>query len=236
MIGYVQLATTVFGRNGGNINPIYMSVFYGSTTSMLMQYLDAVLLSRWSYEAQGPTSGLGGQNPLRTPRDATLRKDSSVQGTRAFFSRLKFGWEESFRARSASTPWQINRVPKFFPDHPEMVPTKTQFLYRSAQEFLLSLVFLDALKLMGRDTSMTAIYFAPTRVPFFTRLQDVTVEEATVRLIASVMHWVTIKCLLQLMYDGAAILIIASDLGRIERWPPLYGAWTECWSIRQFWG
>ena len=39
------------------------------------------------------------------------------------------------------------------------------------------------------------------------------------RLIASVvMHWVATICLLQIMYDGATIIVIGSDLGRIERW------------------
>lgn len=56
-----------------NINVLHMSIFVGSTMSMLMQYLDSVLLSRWSYEAQGPTSALGGQKPLRTPSSASQR-------------------------------------------------------------------------------------------------------------------------------------------------------------------
>ena len=236
MISYVSLATTEFGRKGGTMSPIYMSVFHGSTTSMLMQYLDAVLLSRWSYEAQGPTSGLGGQKPLRTANDAALQKSNAATEVGALSSRLKFGWEEAIRHRSAGTPWQINRIPKFFPDHPRKMPTKQQFLSRMTLEFLLSLSFLDALSLVGRDPSMNSVYFSSSKVPFFTQLQDVTAEETMVRLFATVTHWITIKCLLQVMYDGAAIPIIALDLGRIERWPPLFGAWTECWSIRQFWG
>lgn len=234
MIGCVQLAMHAIQTKDGNINPLYMSIFVGSTTSMLMQYLDSVLLSQWSYEAQGPTSALGGQKPLQTPNDASQRKRYSILGTLSW--RLKFGWEEAFRARSTGTPWQVNHVPKFFPDHPKMVPTKTQFLYRTAQEFLLSVLILDVMSFIGRDVSINSVYFASSQVPFLTRLQDVTVEEVMLRLIASVMHWVATVYLLQVLYDSAAIMVIAFGLGRIERWPPLFNAWSECWSIRQFWG
>ena len=234
MIGCVHLAMHAIQTIDENINPLYMSIFVGSTTSMLTQYLDSVLLSRWSYDAQGPTSALGGQKSLRTLSGVSQRQRNSRLGTLS--SRLKFGWEESFRARSTGTPWQVNHVPKFHPDRPEMVPTKTQFIYRMTQELLLSALALDVMSFMGRDVSMNSVYFASSQVPFFIRFQDVTVEEVILRLFASVMHWVATVCLLQVMYDSAAIVVIASDLGRIERWPPLFNVWTECWSIRQFWG
>ena len=237
MIGYVQLSMHAIHVKDRNINAFYMSIFLGSTTSMLMQYLDSVLLSRWSYEAQGPTSALGGQKPLRTPSSASKPTEGDYLSS-TFFSRLRFGWEEAFRARSTRTPWQVNHVPSFFPDHPKMVPTKMQFLYHMASEFLLSVLVLDVMSFMGQgqDASMNSVYFASSQVPIFTRLRNMTVEELIVRLTASVMHWVAIICLLQVMYDGAAIVVIGLDLGRIERWPPLFNSWNECWSIRQFWG
>jgi len=144
--------------------------------------------------------------------------------------------EEAFRSRSAHTPWQVNHVPKFFPDRPGMIPTKMQFLYRIAKDVQLSVLFLDVISFMGRDVSINSVYFASSQIPFFTRLRDVTVEEVILRLFASLMPWLVTICLLQVMYDGAAIMVIALGLGRIERWPTLINAWTECWSVRQFWG
>lgn len=94
MAGCVQLAMRANQTKDENNNAIHMSIFVGSTTSMLMQYLDSVLLSRWSYEARGPTSALGGQKPLRTPTSASQRKRNSVPG--ALSSRLKFGWRRHF--------------------------------------------------------------------------------------------------------------------------------------------
>lgn len=117
-----------------------------------------------------------------------------------------------------------------------MIPTKMQFLYRIAKDVQLSVLFLDVISFMGRDVSINSVYFASSQIPFFTRLRDVTVEEVILRLFASLMPWLVTICLLQVMYDGAAIMVIALGLGRIERWPTLINAWTECWSVRQFWG
>ena len=236
MIGWVQLSIHAIRIGDEDINVLHMSIFVGSTTNMLMQYLDSVLLSRWSYEAQGPTSALGGQKPLRTPSRASRPEGNYLSSTLS--SRLRFGWEEAFRARSTRTPWQVNHVPSFFPDRPKMVPTKTHFLYWMALEFLLSVLILDVMSLMGQgqDAPMNSVYFASSQVPFFTRLQNVTIKEAVLRLMASFMHWLATICLLQVIYDGAAIAVIALGLGQIERWPPLFNSLTECWSVRQFWG
>ncbi|KAL6719423.1 hypothetical protein ACLMJK_003663 [Lecanora helva] len=234
MLSYVPLVIGSLQMQDDSLKPIYMSVFFGGTASMLMQYLDSALLSRWSYEAQGPTSAAGGQKSLRSPSDAFLRKQQSTRD--ALYSRLAFGWEEAFRARYVRTPWEVNHVPKFFPERPDLLPTKTQFLYRFAQELLFSILFLDVIGLLGRDKSKSAIILSADRISLITRLHDVTDEEIVVRIFASLMHWLAIVCLLQVMYDCVAIVVISLDLGRIERWPPVFNYWGECWSIRQFWG
>ena len=227
MTWYVRLAL-VAQRKSADVTSLQVTICVGPATGMLMQYLDSVLLSQWSYEAKGPTSDLGGQKSLRIPK-----KDSKHN---TILLRLKFGLEEAFRGRSARTPWEVSNVPPFSPDDPEQIPTKKEFLYSMATEMMISLLALDILSLLGRDTSMSFVYFAASKVPLFTRLQEVTLEEVLLRTIASIMHWIATIWLLQVVYDAAAIITIASGLGRVERWPPLFNAWVHCWSIRQFWG
>ena len=235
VLGCLFLSWRAGRTNQNDIHQFYMSFLTGSTSSMVLQYLDSVLLSCWTYEAQGPTSGLGGQTAIRTPSSPSHLVRKSRSGT-ILLDRLLFGLEETFRARSAGTPWEVKHVPEFFPDGPNMVPTRRAYLIRMIRRCLLSLLVVDVISYMGRDASMNSINFAPNRVPFFTRFGDVHAEEVMLRLISSTLHWVTIVHLLQAMYDTSAILVIGLGLGRIERWPPLFGSWTECWSIRQFWG
>ena len=102
MLGCMQLALRIVRIKDDTTHQLYMSMLMGSTASMVMQYLDSVLLSRWSYEAQGPTSALGGQTKLRTRSGAAQHEGR--RSADMSFSRLVFGWEETFRARSTRTP------------------------------------------------------------------------------------------------------------------------------------
>lgn len=234
MLGSVQLALRTIGTKTEITHSLHMSIFMSSNISMILQYLDSVLLSRWTYEAQGPTSALGGQKNLRTTRDVTQQELKPHAST--LVRRLVFGWEEAFRPRSTRTPWEVNHVPKFFPDRPDMVPMRAQFIYWTGRRCLISFFIVDVISFIGRDATLNSVNFASDRIPFFTRLQDVTGQEVLLRFISSALHWATFGFLLQAMYDTLAVGAVVLDLGRIERWPPLFNRWTECWSVRQFWG
>ncbi|CAF9935285.1 MAG: hypothetical protein HETSPECPRED_009728 [Heterodermia speciosa] len=234
MISCALLAMHTVRAADKSINPLYTSIFSGGCTGMVLQYLDSVMLSRWTYEAQGPTSALGGQKLLRASKvPIEPKKDRHPN---AFFSRLRFGWDEAFRCRSPRSPWEVKHVPRFFPDRPDREPSKTEFLYMMTKEFFVSVLFLDILSLMGRDVSGNPAKFASSEIPLFTRLPSLSAEVVILRLVSSVMHWVVTAFLLQVMYDAAAIAVVLFDFGRVERWPPLFNSWVECWSIRQFWG
>lgn len=231
MLTYVYLALHASRIHHDTTNQLYLNILAGSTASLTLQYLDSTLLSRWDYTARGPTSGLGGQKSLLDGKNGQNR---SV--TTTFTSRLVFGWEETFRARSARSPWEVKNVPSFDPKRPHEVPTKAQFLRWAALRCLVSFFLVDLVSYLGRDTSKNAVYFAHSQIPVLTRWHHVTAEQLVLRLVSSVLHWVMAACLLQGLYDGAAIAVIGLGLGRIERWPPLFNRLGECWSIRHFWG
>ena len=234
MLACMQLALHTARVKDESTQPLYMSILMNSTTTMVMQYLDSVLLSCWTYEAQGPTSALGGQTNLRKPSDLQHHGKYPRSGT--VVERLVFGWEEAFRSRSARTPWEVNHVPKFFPEEPDLVPSKAQFLYWTSVRCIISFLVVDVISFLGRDATSNSINFASSRIPFFSRLRDVTAEELFLRLVSSALNWVTVVYLLQALYDTAAVVVIGLGLGRIERWPPLFNSWKECWSVRNFWG
>ena len=234
VLACMQLALRTVHVKNQSTHLFYINLLMSSTVAIMLQYLDSVLLSRWSYEAQGPTSALGGQVNLRKPNDSQQHGKQARSGT--VVERLVFGWEEAFRSRSARTPWEVNHVPKFFPEDPDLVPSRAQFLHWTSRRCLISFLFVDAIGLLERDATSNAIRFTSSRIPFFSRLQDVTAEELILRLVSSVLNWVMFVYLLQTLYDIIAVVVIGLGLGRIERWPPLFNSWKECWSVRNFWG
>lgn len=79
-------------------------------------------------------------------------------------------------------------------------------------------------------------HFGPSRIPLFARWRHVTGEELMVRSASSLLQWIVFAFVLQSFHDITTLLVIGLDRGRIEKWPPLFNRWRECWSIRRFWG
>ncbi|KAL9007365.1 MAG: hypothetical protein Q9173_007343 [Seirophora scorigena] len=235
MLSYVYLAFHSSRAHHGTTSDLYLHSLTSYTATMALQYLDSALLSRWTYAAQGPTSGLGGQKCLRRETDGD--GENAHRAPTTFTSRLRFGWEEAFRARSPASPWQVKNVPWFDLSHPEALPTKARFVRTAALRCVVSLFIVDALGWMGGDASMNAVHFAPRRVSVLARWRDVTGEELALRVVSSLLHWVTFLCMMQALYDGVTVVVVGLlGWGRVERWPPLFNRWGECWSVRRFWG
>ncbi|KAL8854164.1 MAG: hypothetical protein Q9221_001086 [Calogaya cf. arnoldii] len=216
MLGYILLALRNSEAHRHATHQLFLIMSMGGTASIAFQYLDSALLSCWTYSARGPTSDLGGQK--------NLQKGDPHHSRGPLTSKLVFGWEEAFRARSASSPWEVPNVPKFYPadKHPNRLPTKAQFLRYAALRCLVSFCVVDLIGWMGRDVSMNAVRFASERISLIARWQDVTGEELVLRLVCSFLHWLVAFCILQGIYYGSAIVVVGLGYGKIERWPPLF--------------
>lgn len=214
------------------LDSIFLSILaQGGTPLIFLTYIDTALLSKWTFEAQGPTSSLGGQTVLRLEG-----KDGSKDIHKTVWKRLNFGFKQCFRARSAGSPWEVNNVPPFFRDCPGLIPTRRQFLYITGRKILINLLLLDAFGIASRYNGENTASFDAARIPFFSRLGDVTIEEFVTRMVSVVMFWVVGGTFLQAYYDCVAFVIIGLGLGRTAHWPPFFGHFTQLWSLRQFWG
>ncbi|KAL8995981.1 MAG: hypothetical protein Q9169_004397 [Polycauliona sp. 2 TL-2023] len=223
MLSYVFLAFRNCELHRHTTHQLFLTTPTVGTIAIAFQYLDSALLSRWTYSTQGPTSALGGQKNLQT---------DPHKSPGSWTSKLVFGWEEAFRARSASSPWEVPNVPKFYPadKHPNRLPTKAQFLGDATLRCLMSFCLVDLIGWMGRDASMNPVNFASERVPLVARWRDVTGEELVLRFVSSVSYWASNFCVLQMIYYGTAIVVVGAGWGKIERWPPLFNRVTGCWS------
>ncbi|KAI4106141.1 MAG: hypothetical protein LQ339_003138 [Xanthoria mediterranea] len=225
MLGYVYLCLHATETHR-HIHSMYRTVMVSGTGILAFQYLDAALLSRWAYSARGPTSALGGQKSLRSC-------EARLQGT--VTSRLLFGWEEAFRARSARSPWAVPNLPSFYPDDPDRLPTRGQVVRGAALRCLVCFLVVDTISWTTRGANDPSL-FVPSRIPLFARWRYVTRDELMVRSVSSLMQWVVFAFVLQAYHDITILLVIGLGRGRIEKWPPLFNRWRECWSIRRFWG
>lgn len=80
----------------------------GNTLGFFLQYLDAGILLRWSFEARGPTSAQGGMlHTVNRRHDSSRVKTEKGRADRFWLERVKFGlWIAlPLSTRLVNTPW-----------------------------------------------------------------------------------------------------------------------------------
>ena len=213
-------------RNGVNRN-IWASFLASNLLGQCLQYADMALLSRWSYEADGPTSALGGQRNLKIEASG---KPVSTMG------RVRFALFTTWAARLANSPWEVKNTPPFRTGDPTFVPSRGRFLRDTALKLSACIIIINLIDLIPAKPAQNSILFSGARVPLFARLWDVTGEEAVVRVGASLLGWFINYCILEAMYDTLAIVFVALRLTGVSAWRPIFGDLQDCRSLRRFWG
>ncbi|KAH7115876.1 membrane bound O-acyl transferase family-domain-containing protein [Dendryphion nanum] len=96
-------------------------------------------------------------------------------------------------------------------------------------------ILLDMISMAGKDTSRNAVLFAENKVPFFSRLGEITSEDIAIRIMSSLIASTVTYLLFQFLYSGGAVLTVGLGLGHVQEWRPLFGEFTEIWSLRNTW-
>ena len=199
------------------------SILAGNGPTYLLRYLDLALLSRWSYEAGGPTSPSASQREVR--RKTAV--DSDGVGGRSgpsgrFSDRLRFGLVATLSSRHVDTAWEVKNVPRFSPDRPRYVPSLPAYLRQSAFAALVCYLVVD---LFGLDVrpERNAVLFAPQNVAFFARTGSLTAEQLAVRLVSSLTVWISIYCVSRMGYSLLALVAVGTGLNTVSAWQPMFG-------------
>ena len=199
---------------------LYLNLLGSTACSLLFEYIDSALLR--GLEAPDRENGKEGSGTANSDMKPALR-------------RLQFGLGKPFNGRASGTPEEVKNVPLFCPLEPGKLPTRTEFLCGNAARCIAYFALLDIAGIAG-EPDKKAIHFASEKIPFLTRISDVTIEDLVVRLISGITTWVLSYALLQALYSGTAFTTVAFGISKLESWRPLFGSLADCWSIRQFWG
>ncbi|KAB5571998.1 membrane bound O-acyl transferase family-domain-containing protein [Coniochaeta sp. 2T2.1] len=195
-------------------------------------YLDQAVLSRWTFEAKGPTAFFPPTERKTTPHSNGKIQQQASGSARA---RFLFGLSVSCDRRLLNTPWEVKNCPRFSSKDKDYVPSRSRFLLKATTVFVACCLFFDFVSVASAMHQPVLSDFAPDKVPFFTRLDEVTAGEFVTRLIVSLMHWVGGYFFLQAAYYSAAIPSVLLG-GEVRGWRPAFGRLSELYSIRKFWG
>jgi hypothetical protein len=196
----------------------------GCITSLdILRYLVVALIQPWDFHSRGPSS-TGGEK---------IKKQPPARDT--VFSRLKFGYETAYSNRHCNTPFEVSKTPHFSGKDPSYVPSKVSWLFSTSLYILFAYLMLDSMSL-SHDPVQTEIMFSHSKVPFFTRLHEITIEECIQRLVAVTTIGGFGIPVVYLLMRIPAFLFVALGVQKAEQFPPLFN-FNEGfpWSVSRFW-
>ncbi|KUI61968.1 hypothetical protein VP1G_09110 [Cytospora mali] len=228
-------------------HPIARPFLGAASIFLVILYIDAAVLSRWTFEAQSPTSPLGGLDPRMRENpekneDAnppTSTKSTSTQSG-SFAARLAFGFKIASQSRFPRTVWAA----KGSPDFPQaIVPSRASFLIGNVLKCVTYILLLRLGNSLG-DPSQSATLFSSANIPLAGNIIHPRTSPSTYidlaqlgsRLLGVLGYWTVQYLIINLLYGILATFSVALHITNVDVWPPVFGRFNEAWSLRQFWG
>ena len=215
---------------------LWASLLATNASTYVLQCLDLALLDQWNFDDGGPVQ------KTRDPRKSSMveaveRKRKKVPSCRdgTTWERLCFGLNATLSPRHLNTPYQVKNVPAWSSASSEHIPSRENFLWRTAFIVLFGYMILDLCSL-GAQPERNAIMFSSDKVGFFSRLGYLGTEENTVRVLTALVQWLHMYCVLRVIYGLSSFLAVGSGISEVEDWAPPFGSLSEAYSIRRFWG
>ncbi|ROV95999.1 hypothetical protein VMCG_07994 [Cytospora schulzeri] len=134
-----------------------------------------------------------------------------------------------WNVRRVRTPWEVKNVPS---TAGLQTQSRTTFVLRRIGVTLLAYIFVDVVvSLPPPDLAMVR----PDKATLFS-LRGLGVDDIIFRIIMTISYWLTTGILNLFMTNVGAIVSVLLGLSRPVDCPPLYGPFSEAYSIRRFWG
>uniref|UniRef100_P9WEG8 Acetyltransferase fsoF n=1 Tax=Humicola fuscoatra TaxID=112175 RepID=FSOF_HUMFU len=222
-------------------NPVNRAFLGAASVFLVILYVDAAILSRWTFASQSPTSSLGGLIPPTT-RDTpkTQNNATTAETSASFLRKLSFGFLIALQSRFPATPWAVPRLPPFHKADPKHTPTKSAFLLKNTTKCLVYLLLLRATSGLGNPDD-NPVVFASDRIPLFSRLGDkgpggITLSEIGTRVGAVMGYWAIQYAVIDLLYSLLAVVAVSLHLTDVKGWVPVFGSVSDARGVRLFWG
>ena len=125
-------------------------------------------------------------------------------------------------------------LPVFSPENPKLIPSRPAFLRWTAFKIIAYYITLDILGL-GADAETSMRTFAPQRIPFFSRLSEITMEEIATRFLTTLVSGIGIYCSQDGLQSLFALVAVGMGASEVRSWPPRFGSLHDAYTIRRFW-
>ena len=194
----------------------WASLLSGTAVGFALQYVHLVLLSQRSFQ-----------------QDDTPRASNRQESLNRVRTRLRFGFSSTFSFRDINLPTQVKNVPEFS-QGPGQIPSRKVFVLQQTIATLICTLVLD-ISANQPPPPDYAVIFAWDNVPLLTRSRNVTGPKMSLKLVTTLVYWVNMYCVMQLVTSLFAIIAVGLNISYAAQWRSLYGSPLEAYTLRRFW-
>ena len=206
-------------------------IIISSISSVPLIYFDRLIYRKWAYEDR---RAIFGTAPQKSVKKDALDSDTIADGEDTYSSRFSFGQEVSGTVRGPGTSWEVKGLPHFSSTDPQWIPSPTVFIAWKLAIiipcFFLNEYVMDARLAVDHDLML------PSRVPFLTRVGEITQDEVVARLIVGVWTWTHGYCFMQMFFGFPALIAVCFKPSEVALWRPAFGSIQDAYTVRGFWG
>lgn len=131
--------------------------------------------------------------------------------------------------RRIGTPWQVKNVPSTKGLEKQSRP---EFIFRRATVTILAYLFVDFIASMPPPEPALV---QPDKASLFPQ-HGLSIDDVIFRTIMTFSYFLTTAILNLFMTNVGAIFVVLTGLNKPTDCPPLYGSFSEAYTIRRFWG
>lgn len=209
----------------------------GYLATFVLQYISTALLSRWSFEEDGPSPvALPQEQGTKPGGDIKQEKSNKKRSPRdTFGAHLKFGFLIATSFRYSGTPHEVKNVPNFSAEDRTFIPSRAVFLRQKAKEFFFCYLVLDLLNLGADPAGTDTDLYSPETIPLLTRLSSLPGEQLIIRLFVTLGFGLGVCCFQQGVHSLTAFIDVGLRLSEVKTWRPEFGSLSEAYTVRRFW-
>lgn len=216
----------------------WSSIFAGTILAPTLVYFDRLIQRKWRFEDRHAIFSTNldqksedyATKQSKTPAKTADRSDPE-DTTQARFA---FGNEVSGTVRGPGTAWEVKGLPHFSSNDPQWVPSPLLFIVSKTAVFL-ACFFLNDYAVDARE-ALDKDLLQPSKVPFLSRLDEVTKEELWTRFVVALTFWTMAYFLLQVLFSVPATIAVILKPSSVAEWRPVFGSFSELYTVRGFWG
>lgn len=212
----------------------------GYIVGSLFVYVESALVSKWTFEARGPTWSVGPE-PLHTTHANRKNRGGSAITTQTgggnFRERCRFGFFVTTSSRNIGTPYMVKNTPPFSSENPNYIPSRTAFLCRKAIIIVVSYLAIDLASQSPQPREGNSVFFSAEAVPIFTGNRgNLAFEKIISRFVAVLAFWICSYQAIEGLLALTDFVTVALGIKDVSLYRPNFGPIGEAYSVRQLWG